>query len=124
MKTLFTGIFAALALLCGFSIAQDTTTPAAKSPAAPQAQQNPTPTQSAPASSPQAASTPAGANSKIAPGSVLPVQLTKSIDAKKIKTGDAVEAEDHARHEGRQRRSDRPKRYQGGGTRYRGAGTQ
>jgi len=92
MKTFFPGIFAAIALLCGFSIAQDTTTPAATSPAAPQAQQNPAPTQSAPASSAQAASTPAGANSKIAPGSVIPVQLTKSIDAKKIKTGDAVEA--------------------------------
>jgi hypothetical protein len=31
-------------------------------------------------------------NTKIAPGSVIPVQLTKSIDAKKIKTGDPVEA--------------------------------
>src|SRR5215469_4560414 len=29
---------------------------------------------------------------RIAPGSVIPVQLTKSIDAKKAKTGDAVEA--------------------------------
>jgi hypothetical protein len=31
-------------------------------------------------------------NTKIAPGSVIPVQLTKTIDAKKAKTGDPVEA--------------------------------
>jgi hypothetical protein len=91
MKTLLTGIFAALTLLSAISIAQDAT-PTTPSPAAPQAQQNPASTQSAPTSSPRAVSTPASANSKIAPGSILPVQLTKSIDVKKIKTGDQVEA--------------------------------
>jgi hypothetical protein len=91
MKTLLTGILAALTLLSGISIAQDAT-PATTSPATPQAQQNSAPTQSAPTSSPQAVSTPASANSKTAPGSILPVQLTKSIDVKKIKTGDQVEA--------------------------------
>jgi hypothetical protein len=101
MKTLFTGIFAALTLLSGISIAQDAT-PATSSPATPQAQQNPVPTQSAPTNSPQAGSNPTGSTStnataattslKIAPGSIIPVQLTKNIDAKKIKTGDQVEA--------------------------------
>ena len=91
MKTLLTGIFAALTLLSGISIAQDAT-PATPSPATPQAHQNSAPPQSAPTSSPQAVSTPASANSKIAPGSILPVQLTKSIDVKKIKTGDQIEA--------------------------------
>src|SRR5215469_7310810 len=44
-------------------------------------------TQSQPAAQGQQRGTP-----RIAPGSVIPVQLTKSIDAKKAKTGDAVEA--------------------------------
>jgi hypothetical protein len=79
-------------LLGSVSIAQDAT-PATTSPATPQAQQNSAPAQSAPAAAPQASSPQAAAsNSKIAPGSVLPVQLTKTIDAKKLKTGDAVEA--------------------------------
>jgi hypothetical protein len=106
MKKSPVGFFAALALLCGFAVAQDAT-PTASSPATPQAQQNSAPTQSAPTSSPQAnpaqagapatSATTAAANSaapsnKIAPGSVLPVQLTKAIDAKKLKTGDPVEA--------------------------------
>lgn len=91
MKRLSTGIFAALALLCGFSIAQDAT-PATSSPNTPQAQQNSAPTQPAPTSSPQSNAAQANANSRIAPGSVLPVQLTKTVDAKKIKSGDQVEA--------------------------------
>jgi hypothetical protein len=37
-----------------------------------------------------ASSAPAGSASRIAPGSVIPVQLTKSIDAKKAKQGDEV----------------------------------
>jgi len=86
MKLFLTGILAAIALLCTFSIAQDTTS-APTSPATPPAAQAPVPTQSAPVSTPQA-STP----TRIAPGSVIPVQLTKSIDAKKAKAGDEVEA--------------------------------
>lgn len=46
-----------------------------------------TPTSSTGASQAQSASTP-----RIAPGSVIPVQLTKTVDAKKVKTGDEVEA--------------------------------
>jgi hypothetical protein len=86
MKRLLIGIFAAVALLCSLSLAQDAT-PAPTTPAAPQAQQNPLPPQSAPASAPQGS-----ANLRIAPGSVIPVQLTKSIDVKKVKAGDEVEA--------------------------------
>jgi hypothetical protein len=90
MKRLLTEIFAAFALLCGFSIAQDAT-PATSSHASPQAQQNSAPTQPAPTNSPQSNSAQASANSRIAPGSVLPVQLTKTVDAKKLKTGDQIE---------------------------------
>jgi len=85
MKTLLTGIFAALAL-CGLSIAQDST-PGQSATPAPQTQQKTAPAQSAAAPSAQASAGP-----RIAPGSVIPVQLTKSIDAKKVKTGDEVEA--------------------------------
>lgn len=96
------------ALLCGAALAQSTTPPAtepgaAQPPAAqpvPQTSQAPTPapTQapqtSQPATSPQpggSASQPAG-EKKIAPGSVIPVLLTKTVDAKKAKTGDQVVA--------------------------------
>ena len=82
MKILLTGIFAVLSLGY-FSVAQDAT-PATS--AAPQAQQQtPTPAQPSPGSAQAGAS-------RIAPGSVIPVQLTKSIDVKKMKTGDPVEA--------------------------------
>jgi len=86
MKKLLTGIFAAVALLCSLAIAQDPT-PKATNSSAPQTQQNPVPAQAAPTSAAQASATP-----RIAPGSIIPVQLTKSIDAKKVKTGDEVEA--------------------------------
>lgn len=85
MKTLLTGIFAALAL-CGLSIAQDSTLNQSTAPAS-QTQQKTAPAQSAATPSAQASAGP-----RIAPGSVIPVQLTKSIDAKKVKTGDEVEA--------------------------------
>lgn len=82
MKTLFTGIVAACAL-CGFAFAQETT-PATAPETTPQTQQAPAPA--------QAATAPTAAFPRIAPGSVIPVQLTKSIDVKKLKTGDQVEA--------------------------------
>lgn len=96
------------ALLCGAALAQSTTPPAtepgaAQPPAAqpvPQTSQAPTPAptqapqSSQPATTPQPGGTssrPAG-EKKIAPGSVIPVQLTKTVDAKKAKTGDPVVA--------------------------------
>jgi hypothetical protein len=50
----------------------------------------PVPTQLAPAQS--TAAGPAAQGQKIAPGSVIPVELTKTIDAKKAKAGDEVVA--------------------------------
>lgn len=81
MKTLSFQILAG-ALLCGFSLAQVTTAPPANTPARP-SQQIPA------AQSDQANS---GQAPRIAPGSVIPVQLTKTVDAKKAKTGDEIEA--------------------------------
>ena len=70
--TFFCGI-----LTVGAGFAQETSSPAATQ--TPQAQSNaPTP--------------PAGAPTRIAAGSVIPVSLAKTIDAKKAKTGDEVVA--------------------------------
>ena len=83
MKSLLTAIFLTIAL-GGFSTAQNATpnsnaTAQSKNATAPQAT-SPTPDKSA-------------GNVGIAPGSVIPVHLTKSIDAKKVKSGDEVEAQ-------------------------------
>lgn len=89
MKMFLTGIFAGV-MLCGVSLAQDTTpsqTPSQTNETAPQNQPNPALTQAA-----QPNSAPASGTIRIAPGSIIPVQLTKTIDAKKAKTGDEVEA--------------------------------
>jgi len=114
MKRIFVSLFA-VAVLWGVSLGQQptsppsnnskpqepqapaTTTPSAQpngqpaelTPQAPQpghlaAQQNP---KSPSGNAPQSASA-----SRIAPGTVIPVELTKSIDAKKVKTGDEVVA--------------------------------
>src|ERR1700733_4292808 len=55
---------------------------------------NPASAQAPSARAPQAGPTsaPGGAPTRIAPGSVIPVSLTKTIDAKKVKTGDEVVA--------------------------------
>jgi hypothetical protein len=84
MKTFLTGMISAL-VLCGLSLAQDAN-PAQPGGVPPQ-QQSPAAPQASPPVQDQANAAP-----RIAPGSVLPVQLTKGIDAKKAKTGDAVEA--------------------------------
>jgi hypothetical protein len=85
MKALLIGIFAG-AVLCGASLAQNATQPSTND-TMPQSQQNPATTQSA-----QSSSEPASQAPRIAPGSVIPIELTKSIDAKKVKAGDQVEA--------------------------------
>ncbi len=92
MKTLLMGIFAT-ALMSVAVLAQDTTTSPANNPV-PSDQQNPPAAQATPAAPASAQPTPAQASAalRIAPGSVIPVQLTKSIDAKKAKTGDEVQA--------------------------------
>jgi hypothetical protein len=88
MKMFVNGTFLAIAL-CGISGAQGTTQ---NSGAAPQ-NQNPMPPQAASSTSAQPGRNTGIANTRIAPGSVIPVQLTKSIDAKKVKTGDEVDAQ-------------------------------
>jgi hypothetical protein len=84
MKTLLFQILAGV-VLCGFSLAQGTTAPPANTPARP--------SQQAPAAqSDQSTSGRALEAPRIAPGTVIPVQLTKTVDAKKVKTGDEIEA--------------------------------
>jgi hypothetical protein len=73
------------ALLCAASFAQSA--PSAQNPSAPPAQP-----EAQPASPSPAPTEPHAAIPRIAPGSVIPVQLTKTIDAKKAKPGDEVVA--------------------------------
>lgn len=117
MRSILTAAAITAALMCGALLAQSTspssTNPASTDPAAtqsqppanqqtsPQSQMQPTaqpPVTSQPTAS-QPTTGPAGAaanqtpqSPKIAPGSVIPVQLIKTIDAKKAKTGDEVVA--------------------------------
>jgi len=89
------------AVICGTAVAQSTA-PSSPDPGASQTQppantqsaqqpQPAVPSQPVPAQSAATASS-AGQNPKIAPGSVIPVELTKTVDAKKAKTGDEVVA--------------------------------
>jgi hypothetical protein len=71
MKTLLTGILGA-AVLCGIAIAQESA--------------QPTPAQAG------GSGLISHTSSRIAPGSVIPVLLSRTIDAKKVKVGDQVEA--------------------------------
>lgn len=79
MKLKLTEILAG-ALFCGLCVAQDTAT---QQNSAPQSQQ--TPANSAGSQAP-------GQPRRIAAGSVIPVQLSKTVDAKKAKVGDEVDA--------------------------------
>jgi hypothetical protein len=97
MKSVLYAIFTG-ALLCGISVAQDGTPP-------PSASEQQAPTRQAP-SEEQAAQPPTSGQpstnsanvpeatgvKRLAPGSVIPVQLAQSIDAKKVKTGEEVVA--------------------------------
>jgi hypothetical protein len=73
-----------MALMCGVSLAQNPTPSSNSGTPQPQAQTT------APQTSQSAK--PAQHPTRIAPGSVIPVQLTKTVDAKKAKTGDEVVA--------------------------------
>ena len=89
MRNAITAFFLGV-LLCTPSIAQNTPPAAGSDPGASPPQPSTSAGQSA-----SAATQPATAASnprKIAPGSVIPVQLTKTVDAKKAKTGDEVVA--------------------------------
>jgi len=78
MKNILTSAAIVTALCCGAALAQSTT-PSSTNPntAAPQTQ----------AATPSTQPTHVA---KIAPGSVIPVRLTKTVDAKKVKAGDEV----------------------------------
>jgi len=99
MKSVLIGIFFLGALMAGTAVAQDNGSAAPQSPSAPQTSA-PTPPQApaaAPETEPQTQAPQPGAKSnpvvtRVAPGSVIPVQLTKNIDAKKVKPGDEVVA--------------------------------
>jgi hypothetical protein len=99
MKPIFSTIFLAGALFCAAAIAQSTP-PSAQNPGAPPQQPETQPQTQQPAQATQApTAAPTAANQeqmaatpKIAPGSVIPVSLTKTIDAKKAKPGDEVVA--------------------------------
>ncbi len=86
MKHLLIGILAGMAL-CLTATAQNTAMPQS---AQAQTQQS---TKNTGAQTSAQANVPSSSTSlRIAPGSVIPVQLTKTIDAKKLKAGDEVEA--------------------------------
>jgi hypothetical protein len=98
MKNILPAILLSGALLCAASFAQSA--PSAQNPSAPPAQPETQPASPPPAeANPAPASTSMGTNQgqtsptpRIAPGSVIPVQLAKTIDAKKAKPGDEVVA--------------------------------
>lgn len=95
MKSLFRPA-AFVALMCGVALAQSATPPATNQTTAP-SQTHPSARQSSPQNNqaPAASSnTPSSSArpTRVAPGSVIPVQLTKTVDAKKAKTGDPVVA--------------------------------
>lgn len=86
-------------LICGATLADGTRTPTAQDPAQTQpAQTQPAPSTASPQTSSSPTQSPAGRPAsaqgarRIAPGSVIPVELTKTVDAKKARTGDEVVA--------------------------------
>ncbi len=90
MRSILAALFS-VALLCGAALAQqtpppnpDTQTPRSDELPSQPAQQGQSTAQ------PAANQAPAPNSLKIAPGSVIPVQLSKTVDAKKAKTGDEV----------------------------------
>src|SRR6476469_1568280 len=84
MKNVFKAT-AFMALMCGGALAQSASPSPNSGTPQPQAQS------STPPNSAQSA-TPGQQPTHVAPGSVIPVQLTKTVDAKKAKTGDEVVA--------------------------------
>ena len=95
MRAVLISISAA-ALTVGIAVAQGAvpSSSPASDPQTSASPANPASAQAPSARAPQAGSTsaPGGAPTRIAPGSVIPVSLTKTIDAKKVKTGDEVVA--------------------------------
>jgi len=101
VKNFFPAAFLTGALLCAASFAQNAPSAPSAPPSQPDAQPAPnaSPQPAAPQSqqATESTATPTATNQtagqhRIAPGSVIPVQLTKTIDAKKAKPGDEVVA--------------------------------
>lgn len=91
MRSILAAIFS-VAVLLGAVLAQQT--PAAPDTQTPRSDEQPNrPTEQGPSSAQSPAAQAESANHvKIAPGSVIPVQLSKTVDAKNAKTGDEVVA--------------------------------
>lgn len=85
MRNILAGLFSAI-LLCGAALAQQTPPPT------PDTQRPRSDEQPGQATPPSGTPTPETHSMKIAPGTVIPVQLAKTVDAKKAKTGDEVVA--------------------------------
>ena len=82
-----------VALLCGAALAQQTPPPNPDNQTPRSDEQPNQPAQQGQSSAQPAANQKQGSSApKIAPGSVIPVQLSKTVDAKKAKTGDEVVA--------------------------------
>jgi hypothetical protein len=92
MRSIFAALFSG-ALLVGAALAQQTPSPTPDTQTPRSDEQPSQPTQQGQSSpqSPATATQPAN-HMKIAPGSVIPVQLSKTVDAKKAKSGDEVVA--------------------------------
>jgi len=92
MRRIFAAAFS-VALLFGAALAQQTPPPNPDTPMPRSDEQPSQPSQPGQSSAQSPASQTQTSNSlKIAPGSVIPVQITKTVDAKKAKTGDEVVA--------------------------------
>ncbi len=96
MKNILSLATLATLLTAGAAVAQDSTPPP-PDPGTPQTPattqpQTAAPVPSAGSQTQATASAPTANEPKIAPGSVIPVELTKTVDAKKAKTGDEVVA--------------------------------
>ena len=92
MRSILAAIFS-VALLLGSALAQQTPSPTPDTQTPRSDEQPSQPTQQGQRSGQSPATETQSANHmKIAPGSVIPVQLSKTVDAKKAKTGDEVVA--------------------------------
>ena len=92
MRSILAALFS-VTLLCGAALTQQTPPPNPDTQTPRSDEQPNQPTQQGESSAQTAASQKQSSSApKIAPGSVIPVQLSKTVDAKKAKTGDEVVA--------------------------------